>query len=160
MLAGAGRAAAFARARVFCAFVARQRADHHIDAAPDEFRFEVGMAVGRQFGEKFTDDLESEFRVRHFASAEFQRDFHLHVLAQKINRMADLDAEVVRVNARAELNFLDGRGVLMLFRFLVLLGLFVTELAEVHDPAHRRSRRWGKFPPGPRPVAAPARALR
>jgi hypothetical protein len=39
--------------------------------------------------------------VRHFAAAEFERDLHLHVLAEKIHRVRDLDAEVVRVNARA-----------------------------------------------------------
>jgi len=33
----------------------------------------------------------------------------------------------------------------MFFRFLVLLRLLVTELAEVHDPAHGRCRVWGNF---------------
>src|ERR1017187_8522636 len=96
------------------------------------------MAIGHDFSEKFVDDLKADFGMRHFAPAEFQRDFHFHVLAQKINRVRDLDAEVVRVNPRAELNLFDGRGVLMLLGILLLLGLFVTVFAEIHEPADRR----------------------
>ena len=58
------------------------------------------MPVRRDFGEEFLDDLETKLRVRHFASAEFQHDFDLHVLAEKINRVHHLDTEVVRINAR------------------------------------------------------------
>ena len=105
--------AAFNQPGIFCAFIARKRADHCMDAATDEFGFKIRMAVSRNVGEKFIDDLKPEFRVRHFTPAEFQGDFHFHVLAQKINRVHDLDAEIVRVNPRAELNFFDGRGVLV-----------------------------------------------
>lgn len=95
------RRADFGLMRIFGALVARQRADHHIDAAPDEFRRKIGLAVKRDLSQKFVDDLEADFRVRHFAAAEFERDLHFHVLAEKIHRVRDLDAEVVRVNARA-----------------------------------------------------------
>ena len=128
----------FGLMRIFGALVARQRADHHIDAAPDEFRRKIGIAVGRDLTQKFVDDLEADFRVRHFATAEFERDLHFHVLAEKIHRVRDLDAEVVRVNPRAELNLFDGRGVLMLLGILFLLGHFVTVFAEIHEPADRR----------------------
>ena len=95
------RRASFGLMRIFGAFVARQRADHHMNAASDEFRRKIGIAVGHDLGQKFVDDLEADFRVRHFATAEFERDLHLHVLTEKIHRVRDLDAEVVRVNARA-----------------------------------------------------------
>ena len=146
MLAGAGgEAIAFSRVRIFPAFVPRQRADHHVDAAPDELRLKIGMAEGRDGGEKFFDDLKTEFLVRHFPAAEFEHDLHLHVLAQKIDRVLDFDAEVVRVNARTQLDFLDDGGVLVLFGFLFLLGLFVAEFAEVHEPADRRHGGGGDF---------------
>ena len=103
---------------------------------------------------KFIDDLEADFGVRHFAAAKFQRDLHLHVFAQKIDGVHQLDAEVVRVNARAQLHFLDDGGVLMLLGFLFLLGHFVTEFAEIHEAADGRHWRWRRFPPGPRRAAA------
>ena len=99
--------------------------------------------------------LKAEFRVGHFAAAEFQDHLDLHVLAQEIDGVAQLDAEIMRVNLRAELDFLDLVGVLVLAGFLVLLGLFVAELAEIHQPADRRRRRWGRSRPGPRPWRGP-----
>ena len=59
------------------------------------------MTVGRDVGEKFIDDGKSDLGVRHFTSAKFQRDLHLHVLAEKIYRVRQLDSQIVRVNARA-----------------------------------------------------------
>ena len=94
---------------------------------------------------KFIDDLKADFGVRHFAAAKFQRDLHLHVLAQKIDRVRQLDAQVVRVNARAQLDFLDDGGVLVLLGFLFLLGHFVAEFAEIHQPADRRHGGRGDF---------------
>ena len=54
---------------------------------------------------------------------------------------------------RAELHFLDLVGVLMLLGFLVLLGLFVAELAEIHDAADRRRRRSGAISTRSTPLA-------
>ncbi len=45
------------------------------------------------------------------------------------------DTQVMGINARAELHFLDGGSVLVFFGFLLLLGEFITELAEVHQTA-------------------------
>ncbi len=138
MIVRSRRRTGFDLTGIFGALVARQRAAHHVDAAPDEFRRKIGLAVKRDLGQKFVDDLKADFGVRHFAPAEFQRDFHFHVLAQKINRVRNLDAKVVRVNPRAELNLFDGRGVLVLLGILFLLGLFVTVFAEIHEPADWR----------------------
>jgi hypothetical protein len=128
----------FNRIWIFPALVSRQRADHHVDAAPDELRLKIGMAKGRDGFDKFFDDLKTEFLVRHFPAAEFERDLHLHVLAQKTSRMLDLDAEIVRINAGTQLDFLDDGGVLVLFGILLLLGLFVAELADFNETADGR----------------------
>ena len=90
-------------------------------ARPTSLGVKIGMAEGRDVGDEFVDDLEADFGVRHFAAAKLERDLHLHVFAQKIDGVLQLDAEVVRVNARAQLHFLDGGGVLVLldsFSFL------------------------------------------
>ena len=81
----------------------------------------------------------------HLAAAKLQRHLHLHVLAQKADGVLDLDAKIVRINARTELDFLHGRGVLVLLGFLFLLGLFVTELAEFNEAADRRRGVGGDF---------------
>ncbi len=123
--------------RILGALVARQRADHHVDAFADELGREIGMAVWRDLREKFVDDLKADFGVSVFAAAKFQRDLHLHVLAQKADRVFQLDAKVMRINARAQLDFLDDGGVLVLLGFLLLLGHFVTVFTEIHEAADR-----------------------
>jgi hypothetical protein len=117
---------------------ARQRTEHDVDAFADELGRRVGMAERRQALDQLLDLLETEFLVRHLAAAETQGDFDLHVLAQKIDRVLLFDAEIVRVDVRAELDFLDLVGVLVFARFLVPLGLFVAELAKINQPANRR----------------------
>ena len=96
------------------------------------------MAVGRDVGDEFFDDLEPDLGVGVFAAAKFQRDLHLHVFAKKINGVRGLDAEIMRINARTQLDFLHDRGVLVLAGIFFLLGEFVAELAEVHEPADGR----------------------
>ena len=91
----------FRAARIFRALGARQRTQHQVDGAAHQLGREIGMAERLDRGDEFLDDLEADLGVRHFAAAKFQRDFHLHVFAQEIDRVLHLDAEVVRVNARA-----------------------------------------------------------
>ena len=93
-----GRGAFFLLPWVFRALVAGQRADHDVDAATDEFRGKVGMAEGIQLRDKFLDHLKPNVGVRHLPPAKAQGHFHFHVLAQKINRVADLDAEVTELS--------------------------------------------------------------
>ena len=52
--------------------------------------------------------------------------------------MLQLDAEIVRINARAQLNFFDGRSVLMLARFFFFLGKFVAVFADFDQATNRR----------------------
>ena len=79
--------------------------------------------------------FESKFLVGHFASAEPERDFHLHLFAEEIDGMTQFDPEIVPVDLRTELNLFDFVGVLMLAGLLVLLGLLVAILAEIDQPA-------------------------
>ena len=103
------------------------------------------MAERCDFGDELLHDLKTKLRVLHLTSAKAQRDFDLHVLAQEINGMTNLDAKIVRVNPRAQLHFLYGGSVLMLLGLLILLGLFVAELSEVHDATYGRNGRRGDF---------------
>ena len=63
----------------------------------------------------------------------------------KINRVLELDAEIVRVNTRTQLHFLHGRGVLVLARFLFLFGKFVAVFANLDEAADRRHGVRGNF---------------
>ena len=79
------------------------------------------MAVGSDFLNEFSHHLEAVFLVRHFAAAEAQRDLDFHLLAEEVDGMAQFNPEIVRIDRRAELDFLDLVGVLVLFGFLFLL---------------------------------------
>src|SRR5450756_1466593 len=124
--------------RVFGALVAGQRADHQVDRLADELGLKIWVPVRLDVRDELLDDFKTDLGVRHFPAAEYKRDLHLHVFAKKINGVLELDAQIMRVDARAELHFLDGRSVLVLFGFLFALGELIAELAKVHQLAHRR----------------------
>ncbi len=75
--------------------------------------------------------------MRHFAAAETKRHFDLVALLEKLLHRTHLNFVVVRVDIRAELDFLDLDGLLLLSRFRGLfLGLeFI--FSEIHDLADR-----------------------
>jgi hypothetical protein len=123
---------------MFSALVAGKRADHYVDAATDEFRLEIRVAVRRNLAQEFMHHLKTDVRVGHFTAAELQGDLYLHVLAEEIDGMLDLHPKVVGIDLRAQLDFFYLIGVLMLLGFLVFLGLLVAELAEIDEPANRR----------------------
>ena len=125
-------------AGVFGALVAGQRADHQVDGLAHELRLEIGMPERRDFRDEFVDDLKPDFGMGHFTAAKLEGDLDLHVLAEEIHGMHDLDAEIVRIDARAQLDLLDGGGVLVLAGFLLLLGQLIAELADFDDAADRR----------------------
>jgi hypothetical protein len=89
-----------------------------------------GCPKGVRLLTNFLHLLEAEFLVRQLAAAEAQGDFHLHVFTQEIDRVLLFDSKIMRVNVRAELDFLDLVGVLVFARFLFPLGLFVAELCQ------------------------------
>jgi len=76
------------------------------------------MTVGFQKRDEFLHHLKTELCVLHFATPETQSHFHLHIFTEEIYRVPDLDPEIMRINAWAELDFFDGGRVLM------LLGLY------------------------------------
>src|SRR3954470_17101488 len=100
------------------------------------------MSKCGQFFDEILNDLKTELLVRHFAAAETQSDLHLHVFAEKVDGVRQLDPKIVRINGRAELHFLYFIGVLALFGFFVFLGLLVTELAVVNKAADGRRGVW------------------
>src|SRR5688572_19624183 len=59
--------------------------------------------------------------------------------------MGYFDAKVMRIDARAKLDFLYDRCVLMLLGFLVLLRLLVAVLAVIHNATNWRCRIRGNF---------------
>jgi hypothetical protein len=77
---------------------------------------------------------EAEFGVSDLSPAKHQRHFHLVAFTEEPARMPSLGVEVVVLDPRAELHFLEFDDVLLLFRDACLLGLFKLELAVVHDP--------------------------
>ena len=124
-------------ARVLRTLVSRQRTDHHIDPAANQLRREIRVAIRSDIFNELIDHLEPELGVSHLATTEFQGDLHFHILAEEIDGMAGFNGKIVRINFRAELNLFDLGGVLVLPGFLVTLGLLVTKLAEINQPAHR-----------------------
>jgi hypothetical protein len=140
-----GCAAVFWLPGVFRPLVSRQWAEHHIDGSANQFWGRIRMPEGGNVFKKSPDQLKPEFGVRHFAPAKLEHNLHLHLFAEEIDRVARLDPQIMRVDFRAELDFLYLIGVLVLFGLFVLLGLFVAEFAEVHKPANRRRGSGGDF---------------
>ena len=93
-----GRMAGFALMRIPGSLVPRERADHDVDAASDQLRLEILVAVRGDFIEEFVYYLKTNFRVRHFASAKLEMYFDLHILAQESDRVLDFHSEIVRID--------------------------------------------------------------
>lgn len=100
-------------------------------------RFHLGQ-IGQGLGDA-RHYLLTQFRMRDLSPPEHQGHLHLVSLFEEAPRMADLRLEVVLVDARAELDFLELDDVLLLARLAGHLGLLELELAEVHDADHRRT---------------------
>ena len=77
---------------MFRPFIARQRTDHDIDRTPGKLRRKIRMAVGSNLRQKPLDDLKSKLCMGIFPAAELESDFHLHVLAEKVNGVPNFDA--------------------------------------------------------------------
>jgi hypothetical protein len=76
--------------------------------------------------------------VRHFTTAEPQRDLYLVAIVQKLEHVTHFDVIVIGIGVRSELDLFDFDDLLLFARFgFALLGL-VFEFAEIHDLAHGR----------------------
>ena len=80
--------------------------------------------------------------MSHLASAKHDDESDLVAFFEEAPDVLHLEVHVVLVGLRPELDLLrlEGRHALLLL--LLLLRLFVLELAVVHDPAHRRNGSW------------------
>jgi hypothetical protein len=99
----------------------------------------------RKIGFDASQERNTEFLVRHFASAETQRDLGLVSLFQKADQVPDLDCVIAVIGAGPELDFLDLDLLLLELRVMCTLGFLVLEFAEVHQAAYRRLRRRCNF---------------
>src|SRR5690606_16577057 len=105
------------------AFQARPGLDHDVLA-------QVGLDPGGH--------LPAQFLVAHLAATEADVDLDLVAILQEAAHLAQLDLVIALVGDRAELHFLDLDLLGLLLGQVGLLLGFELELAEVHDPAHRR----------------------
>lgn len=115
-----------------------QRIDHHADAATDHARGLDGLPVGGHLLNEFGHDLLAQLLVAHFPAAKPQGELNLDVVAEEVHGLVQLDAKIVGVNDRPELDFLHPVRVLVFPGLFFLLGLLVLVLAEVHNAADRR----------------------
>src|SRR5678816_2985125 len=93
-------------ARVFSSLIARQRAEHNVNAFADELGGRIRVTKRSDFLDEFFHLLKTEFLMGHFTAAKTESDFDLHLLAKEVDGMLKFDAKVVRINRRAELDLL------------------------------------------------------
>ena len=115
-----------------------QRGEHHHHAAA--FEHGVGFHLGDflQLLKHPVQHLPPVLRVRHLASPEHHGELDLVPLFEEPAGVAHLEVEVVLLDPRAHLHFLQLHVVLLLARLARLTLLLVLELAVVHDAADRR----------------------
>lgn len=118
--------------------VPRQRTEHQGDSFPHKLGGEVRMPVGSDFLREFVHLLEPEFFMGHFPAAKTQGHLDLHFFAKEVDGVTQLDAKVMRIDLRAELNLLHLVRMLVLARLFFLLGLLVSIFSKINQPAYRR----------------------
>ena len=96
------------------------------------------MSPRGHFLDEIVHLLEAELLVGHFTTTETERHLYLHLFAEEVDGMLQLNAKVMRVDVGAKLDLLNLIRVLVLLGFLFLLGLLVTELAVIDQFTNRR----------------------
>lgn len=81
----------------------------------------------------------------HFASAEPNGNLDLVAGLQKFNRMIQFCVKIIGIDVQRQAHLFDVDDLLILFRFLITLGLFKTEFTIVHNAANRRFRLGSNF---------------
>ena len=111
--------------------------------------FHLGRALDLGHVSQFRRDpihyCHAQLRMRDLTPAEHEGDLDLVLFLQEPSRVPRLRVEVVSVDPRAVLHFLELDDVLLLLRDPRPFGLFELELPEVHDPDHWWTRRRGYF---------------
>jgi len=102
---------------------------------------ELNYRALADFVQQALEDLASQIGMGHFAAAEEDGGLYLVALFQEAQYVVLFELVVVLVHVDAELYFLDGDYLLVLFCRALLLFLFVQELAVILNAADRRIRR-------------------
>ena len=100
---------------------------------------QLGLLVhGRHFRALFGEFLQqtlADVGVGHFPAAEADGDLHPVPVGEKTLGVADLDIEIIDVDPRGHTHLFDLHDPLILFGFLVPLGLLEPVLAVIHELA-------------------------
>src|SRR5688500_4559106 len=118
---------------------------NHCELLPFHLGRALDLGDVGQFGCDPVHHGHAQLRMRDLPPAEHQRDLHLVFLLEESPGVTRLRVEVVVVDARPVLHFLELNDMLLFLRDPRLLGLLELELSEVHDPDHRRPRRGGNL---------------
>src|SRR5438067_13082127 len=118
-----------------CHFLVSQQ-HHHLPALQP--RKLLDHAIRLQVAANSLQQTYAEFLVRHLAAAKPQRHLGFVAFAQESDQVPELDLVIALIGSRAKLHFLDLDLLQLELRLVPPLGLPVLELAEIHDPAHRR----------------------
>jgi hypothetical protein len=108
---------------------------NHLPALQLRLQFDLGNSYGLFL--HLDKELHAEFLVRHFAAAEAKRHLDLIAFLEKLLHGAHLNLVVMRVDIRAELDFLDLDGLLLFSRLRGLLLGLEPMFSEIHDLADR-----------------------
>jgi hypothetical protein len=121
------------------------RADHHDHVPAILLGLRLDEAKFLDVASEPLEQLVAEFWPRLLATAEHDRHLDFVALPQEPLDVALLGAVVMRIDLRADLDFLDDRLCLVLARFPRLERGLVLELPVVHQLADRRPRRRRDF---------------
>ena len=121
------------------------RSDHHDHLPSFHLRHLFNRTVFFQVISDPSQQLRTEFLVRHLPAPESQGDLRLVTVLEKLHEFPELDLVIAFVRPRAKLDFLDVNPRLLAFRRLVFLVLLEQVLAKIHDAAYRRIRHRGYF---------------
>ncbi len=113
-----------------------RREDHdHLTAFHGRFGFDLGDTQGLGFHP--LEQPEPQILMRHLAAAEAQSDFHFVALLEKPADSFHLDAVIMIVDSRTQLDFLDFDNLLLFPGFGGFFLLQEAEFAIIEDLADR-----------------------
>lgn len=119
----------------------RQRRDHGVEIpVPRHLGQRVGATKGGGFTDEAVHHLVAKLLVRLLSAAEAQFDVDLAIITEKADRMVQLHAEVIWINAGRQLDLLHLIRRLPCIGVFLLLRLLVLEFPVLDDAADRRGR--------------------
>src|SRR3984893_9272138 len=121
----------------------RREHHDHLTAFHGRFGFDLGDAPGLGFHP--LEQPESQILMRHLAAAEAQSDFHLVALLEKPADGFHLDAVIMVVDSRTQLDLLDLDNLLLFPGFRRFFLLQEAEFAIIEDLADRGIGRGNDF---------------